>query len=399
MLISSALSTKSDLEEACREAATSARKALHGESVDLCIVFASDHFANVMQQVPVLISEELSPKHLIGCSGGGIIGDGFEVEGQAAISVTALSLPGVDIHAHHVLSEELPDGDTGQAEWIKLTGLAADQAEGFILLPDPSTFSTQQLLDGLDFAYPTTPKVGGLASGSQQPGGNALFLDRQCHHSGAIVLGLAGNIILNTMVAQGCKPCGKVGQITKAAKNVLVAIDGKPAIKFLQEQIQSLSGDELALAQRTPMFLGIAMNPFATDEPSPGDFLIRNLLSYDPQTGSLAVGEMLSLGRSVQFHLRDGTTSADDLRHVLQTSTNIHLPEPKQAKGALLFSCVGRGEHLYGEPHHDSKVFHEILGRMPLGGFFCSGEIGPVHGSTYLHGYTSSFAVFAEKGS
>ena len=131
------------------------------------------------------------------------------------------------------------------------------------------------------------------------------------------------------------------------------------------------------------------------DDPVQGDFLIRNVVGMDQSTGALAIGEMLKEGQLVQFHLRDAETSADDLTAVLSRYADEH--RENEIPGALLFSCLGRGEHLYGKPNHDTDLFRDKLGDVPLGGFFCNGEIGQVSGTTFLHGYTSSFGLFRPK--
>jgi len=393
MIFSSSLSTEPELEDACREVAEAVVGNLGGASVDLCFAFVSSNFAHRMEAVPALLQESLKPETLLGCSGGGIIGTGFEVEGgTAAVSLTAASLPGVEVTATHLFDEDIPDGDAPPSTWTDLLGVPSDQAAGFVIVPDPYSFAIDRLLAGMDFAYPNAPKVGGMASGANQPGGNALFHDQNCHRTGAIVAGFSGNIVMDTMVAQGCRPFGKVGRITKAEDNMLGMIDEKPSTVFLQEQLQSLTGDDLELARNMPLFLGVAMDPFASGEPQHGDFLIRNILGFDPKTGTLAVGALLPVGRSVQFHVRDGSTSDQDLRNVLGNRQG-----REDYQGALLFSCLGRGEHLYGEPHHDSRVFRDLVGSVPLSGFFCNGEIGPVQNTTYLHGYTSSFGVFRQR--
>jgi small ligand-binding sensory domain FIST len=262
------------------------------------------------------------------------------------------------------------------------------------VLPDPFSFTPGRLLTGLDYAFPTTPKIGGLVSGSANRGGHALFIDDAVEHTGCAVLGFAGAIAIRTAVAQGCRGIGRVGRITECKDHYLVAIDGEPAVTFLKRQIDSLTESERELAQRAPMFLGIAMDPFQLEQPEPGDFLIRNIVGIDRSNGVLAVGDRLSVGRRVQFHLRDQQTSSEDLRAVLTRSSS-----GRAARAALLFSCLGRGAGLYGEAGHDSRVFHEVEGDVPLCGFFCNGEIGPVAGTTYLHGYTSSFAILEEPDS
>lgn len=393
MRFGSAISMATELGEACRDAAARAAESLEGAPVDLCVVFASTRFDGV-ERVPSLLTDAVSPRVLVGCSGEGLVGGGREVEGRAAVSVTLASMPGVQLRALHVEDGDLPSEDAPPSAWVDMIGLPAASTAGFVVLPEPFSFAIDRLLAGLDFAYAGAPKVGGMASGSRHPGGHALFCGRGTHRSGGVVLALEGDVVVETRVAQGCRPFGKVGRITGADNHKLKAIDRVPAVQFLQDQLSSLEGDALDLASRTPLFLGIAMDPFAVEMPTAGDFLIRNVMDCDPEAGSLTIGDLLSVGRSVQFHLRDSETSSQDLREVLQRGQR----ESGAAapRGALVFSCLGRGRHLYGEEGHDSRLFAEVVGPVALGGFFCNGEIGPVQGNTYLHGYTSSFALFSE---
>jgi len=357
-------------------------------------VFVSTSFED-KERLPSLLIEQLGARDLVGCSGGGVIGGGVEVEGWPAASVTVASLPGVDLRCLHLQDGDLPSEDAPPSAWADMVGTSVASTAGFIVLPEPFTFAMHRLLAGLDFAFPSAPKVGGVASGSQHPGGHALYCGGQVHHGGCVVLALSGDVAVETRVAQGCKPFGRVGRITSAENHYLVAVNDMPALQFLQQQLRELRGRDLELATKTPLFLGVAMNPFAVDAPAAGDFLIRNVMDYDPKTGSLTIGEVLSVGRSVQFHLRDRDTSSQDLRAVLQRG-RAAAAGSSAPRGALVFSCLGRGVHLYGEEGHDSRVFGEVVGDVPLGGFFCNGEIGPIQGTTYLHGYTSSFALFAE---
>jgi small ligand-binding sensory domain FIST len=156
--------------------------------------------------------------------------------------------------------------------------------------------------------------------------------------------------------------------------------------------IQGLNANEQNLV-RESLFIGIAMDEFR-DAHQAGDFLIRNIVGIEPNSGALVISEVLHGEQTVQFHVRDAATSADDLRHLLKEYRD---KLKSEIHGALLFSCLGRGEHLYGMPNHDSNCFKEYLGAVPLGGFFCNGEIGPVGGTTFLHGYTSSFGIFRAK--
>jgi small ligand-binding sensory domain FIST len=201
---------------------------------------------------------------------------------------------------------------------------------------------------------------------------------------------LSGNLAIDTVVAQGCRPIGQPLHVTRCDRNVLHELDGKPPLRVLQELAARLSAADRELMTHS-LFLGLAMDELALEHRA-GEFLIRNLIGIDPERGALAVGEQLRSGQCVQFHLRDARTSAADLEEVLGRYGQRGMAA--QVEGALLFSCLGRGLHLYGRPDHDTEVFRREVGEIPLGGFFCNGEIGPVGGKTHIHGYTSSFGLF-----
>jgi small ligand-binding sensory domain FIST len=261
------------------------------------------------------------------------------------------------------------------------------------MLADPYSFPVQDLLMGMDFAFPRAAKIGGLASGASRQGGNALFLDGEVWRTGAIGLALDGNITVDTVVAQGCRPIGNPMRISKSDRNMLVELDGQPPMEVLRNMFETLPERDRGLLQNS-LFLGVVMDELI-DSPVQGDFLIRNVVGMDQATGGLAIGEMLKEGQLVQFHLRDAETSTDDLQAVLTRYADEH--RENDIPGALLFSCLGRGQYLYGKPNHDTDLFRDKLGDVPLGGFFCNGEIGPVSGTTFLHGYTSSFGLFRPK--
>ncbi|MFQ6031018.1 MAG: FIST N-terminal domain-containing protein, partial [Dehalococcoidia bacterium] len=362
-------------------------------SCDLAAAFVSAHHYNQYDSVPSLIREKLNSPLVLGCSGGGIIGNGLEVEQRPAVSITAASLPDVTLVDFHLESDKLPDLDAAPQAWEQLMQVTRDQDPQFVVLADPFSFPVQNLLLGLDFAFEQSSKIGGLASGGQQHGMNAMFQGDRVHHAGAVGVALHGNISVDTVVAQGCRPIGKPMRITKSNRNLLEEIDGDPPLAVLRALFQELSDRDKGLI-RNSLFLGVVMDEFL-DEPRQGDFLIRNVMGMDDKTGMLAIGEMLKEGQLVQFHLRDAETSAEDLTAVLERYAGEN--RENQVQGALLFSCLGRGQYLYGRPNHDTDVFRDKLGSVPLGGFFCNGEIGPVSGTTFLHGYTSSFGIFRPK--
>ena len=386
----SIVSDQEDLESAVDECATSLSSEMGELSVDLAIAFVSGHFAARYEEVPGLVRDRLGPTLLFGCSAGGVIGGGREIEQRPGFSLTVAHLPDVQAEPFHLDGDNVPDMDAGPNAWEEALGVSAEGAPPFLLLVDPFSFPAQNFVMGLDFAFGGSVKVGGLASGGQSAGGNALFLGEEVYRSGAIGVALRGNIEVDTVVAQGCRPIGELMSITKSEQNVLMELDGRPPLEAIRELFTSANERDRELMQHS-LFLAMLMDDF-NEEPMQGDFLIRNIMGLDGRTGHMAIGELLREGQLVQFHLRDALTSAEDLASLLTKYAGEK--DLASCEGAMLFSCLGRGQYLYGYPDHDTNMFIEKVGAIPLGGFFCNGEIGPVGGSTFLHGYTSSFGIF-----
>src|ERR687889_1227890 len=386
-----AISRKAVFEDALIECVAGVREALGSGPVTLAVAFVTPHFAEFYERLHKVLREALGPETFLGCSAGGVIGGGEEVEGVPAVTLTAARLPDVAVRTFHLDGGALPDLDGPPDSWERLVGAERSQEPQFVLLADPFTSHPETLLAGLDYAFPGSAKIGGLASGATSPGLNALFLDGEVHDSGTVGVALSGDVIVDTVVAQGCRPVGELMQVTSCAGNMVYELDGRPAFFAIEELFEGMNDRDRQLAVRS-LFLGVVMDAFL-EKPGAGDFLIRNLVGIDPKGGAIAVGEYLQEGMRVRFHLRDAETSAGDL-HAVLTGYESSLLKTDAVSGALLFSCLGRGEHLYKQPNFDTGVFKEHLGEIPVGGFFCNGEIGPVGGSTFLHGYTSSFGLF-----
>ena len=385
-----AVSRRTSFEDALLECVRDVRETLGPGPVTLALAFVTPHFAEFYGGLHETLARTLGPGTLIGCSAGGVIGGGEEVEQLPAVTLVAARLPDVAVHPFH-LDGELPDLDGPPDSWERLLGLKQTEEPQFVLLADPFGVRPEVLLAGLDYAFPGSAKIGGLVSGATSPGLNALFLDGEIHNSGIVGVALTGNVVVDTVVAQGCRPIGGLMQVTRSRENLIFELDGRPAFSAIEELFEGMDERDRALAVRS-LFVGVVMDEFL-EEPKAGDFLVRNLIGIDPKGGAVAVGERLQEGMRVRFHLRDAETSAEDLHAVLAGYEGA-LKQKNAVSGALLFSCLGRGEHLYKEPNFDTGVFREHLGEVPVGGFFCNGEIGPVGGTTFLHGYTSSFGLF-----
>lgn len=390
---SSAVDTDRSLDAAIERAAESVFLGLGRKDPDLLIAFVSAHHAARFEALPELIRREFEGTLLFGCCARGVIGGGREIEDHASVSLTGASLPGVNLKLAHFEAAQIPPVYAEPHVWEDILRLTPSQQPSFLVLADPFSFETELFLRGLDRVFPLSPKIGGLASGARQPGGAALFVGNKTYRSGCALLSLTGNIELDTIVAQGCRPIGDPMFVTAAHENLIRELDGHSPRDVLADLFERLPASDREMFTQS-LFLGLAMRSDASQY-VPGDFLIRNILGMDPQSGALWVNEHVPSNSVVQFHLRDAATSAHDLERMLSTYSASH--SLTNDCGALLFSCEGRGMGLYGQADHDSNAFRRLVSDIPLGGFFCAGEIGPVQNATYLHGYTSAFAVFRER--
>jgi small ligand-binding sensory domain FIST len=385
----SSLSRRSTTAEAFAEAGQALEARLGVDRPDLLLAFTSSEHAGEHERIAALAERRFPGALLAGCTAAGVIGVAHEAEQGPALSLTAAVLPGVALSAFHLDMASLPPAEGSAPAWRAMVGATPEARPNFLLLADPFTMDARELIAGLDVAYPGAPKFGGLASGGRDAGENRLLLGQDVHRSGALGIAFSGALAVETMIAQGCRPVGEPMIVTRCRGGLLFELDQQPPMKILRELYLSLGERDREL-MRHSLFLGIDMRADRIVY-DPGELLVRNILGGDEETGALAVGAELRPMMVTQFVLRDARTAEDDLRRMLGQR-----PSASPPAGALLFSCVGRGAGLFGRPDHDTALFEERLGPAPLGGFFCNGEIGPVGGTTFLHGYTSAFAMFRE---
>jgi small ligand-binding sensory domain FIST len=373
-----------DAVEAFSEAADEAARGLGG-GCDLALVFAGAPHLGRAKWILSAVHERLEPRSLVGCGAGGVLGGGREIEEGPGAVVWALSAPGASVSTHHFEAERGEDG-------VEIAGVPdpAELGEALILLADPYSFSTEALLGWLDEHRPGLPVLGGLASAAAA-GSASLLRDGEVLDGGAVACSLAG-ISLLPCVSQGAAPLGPEMTITAAEGNVIEELASTPALERLREAIGALEPAHQQLAAEGLM-LGVVI-----DENQPayerGDFLVRPIIGADPERGSIALGENVRVGQTVRMHVRDGSSADEDLREALRAQS-LALGAGGAA-GALLFTCNGRGSHMFDVPDHDASAIEDSLG-APAGGFFCAGEIGPVGGRNYLHGFTATMAIFARE--
>ena len=378
-----------DTVEAAAEAADRVRAGLDAPC-DLAVVFASGQHLGMAKWLLSEVHDRLEPRSLIGCGAGGTVAAGRELEDTPSVVVWAASLPGAVLQTMHVTAER-------DAEGFRLLGLPESLTEApeddgatdesLVALCDPFSFPAEELLAALERSRPHVPVLGGLASASFA-GSAMLMRDGEVHTDGAVAVRLRGAEVL-PCVSQGAGPVGPEMTITTAEANMIGQLAGKPAMERLGEVIASLPEEERDLAA-SGVLIGLVI-----DENRPeyerGDFLVRPIIGADRESGAIAIGESVRVGQTVRLHVRDAASADEDLREALRVQAQALGSDG--AAGALLFTCNGRGSQMFEVPDHDAAALEDSLG-VPTAGFFCAGEIGPVGGRNFLHGFTATMAVF-----
>lgn len=385
----SALSTSSSADQALQDV----RAALGDDPLSLLFVFASvDHRERWGDMVSAL-RKAYPGARLVGCSCAGAIGGGQEVESESMLSVFAVHWTDVEVELFYLpanaVTREDPLASEGIAEDL---GIDPDLRPSFVLLGDPFTTDPDVVLAAFDDHFVGLPKVGGLASGGTRAGESGLFLDDAVHTTGVVGVAMWGDVSVDVVVAQGCRAVGPALGVTECRAHVASTLDGRPALDVLEEVFSNEDPATQRLFQSSPM-VGVAMNPTGSVERQ-GDYLIRHLLGADSERKALAINHVLNDGDVLRFHVRDAEASSQELTELMARQASAHPTDPPA--GVLLLSCLGRGRGFYGVAGHDSMVVHRALGDTPIGGFFCNGEIGPVHGRTWLHGYTAVVVCFRQ---
>ncbi len=372
------------LDSICDELAVG----LGGSAPDITFIFVSHAHADHLDQLASLIYRKSQTRLMLGCTGGAIAAGHEEIESGPAISVWSAVLPEAEIELFHAQFSQTPDG-------IVCDGLPSELEEGradvraVFIFGEPFSTVPDSLIDHFADELPDVPLMGGMASGGAGPDTNRLFLNSTIISNGAVGAVVRGGPRIRSVVSQGCRPIGRPYLVTRATDNVVHELGGMPPMQRWRELVPTLSDQDQQLMQRG-LHLGIVMNEYQ-ETFARGDFLISNVIGSNEDDGSLAIGNPVRVGQTVQFHVRDAVTADEDLVRLLEhdRTTNVNPP-----RGALLFSCNGRGTRLFPEPNHDTRTIQEQIGPIPLAGFFAQGELGPVGGKNYVHGFTASVALF-----
>ena len=380
----SATSTATDTHVAVAEVAEQVAGELGAGPLDLVLAFFTAAHVRGAERAAAVLRERLKPRCLLGASGHGIVTTEHELEGAAAFTVLAGRLPGVELAPFVLLAESWSEAANDPAEFARLAP-GATGAELVLMFGDPFSLDIERVLAGFNRHAPGLRVVGGMASAGPRAGANHLFLNDWVSSEGGVAVALGGAVRVDVIVSQGCRPVGPPLEVTRAQGNLMIELDGQPALERAEQVLQEIPDEERDRLQHG-LYIGRPVRPGAS---GPGDYLIRNLLGADREHGVIAVGDLVGERERVRLHVRDAQTAREDLEMLLSPQAF-----DSRAEAALLFACNSRGRGLYGKPDGDIGILQDALGgAVPAAGMFCAGEVGPVGGKNFLHGHTASIAL------
>jgi small ligand-binding sensory domain FIST len=385
MRFSCSISDNETAEEAVAEIVDDARQATEGK-IDGVFVFITGHYRESAEEILERLWLELDPQALVGCSGEGVIAGEREIERAPGIALLAMHAPDVRLHPFHIGGRSAWREVLNDEDRLRERLGIGPQTRAIIAMGDPFTTPVDALMTCLDQHAPGLPLVGGMASSAQQPGQNVLFRNDEMFDEGMVGMSLSGAIEVETIVSQGCRPIGSPLIVTRSHDNVIEQLGGKPALRTLQDAVENMPATDRELLENG-LLIGRAISEYR-EKFGRGDFLVRNVVGVDQDTGAIAMADYIKTGQTVQFHVRDAASADEDLSLMLQARKMV------APVGGLLFSCNGRGTRLFDQPGHDIRAIGGAVPAAPVAGFFAAGELGPVGGRNFIHGHTASLVFF-----
>lgn len=386
------LSTTANTASAAGEAARKAVSGFGGEAADFAVVFATGEHAGNLPLLLAGVERATGTPYVAGCSGAGIIATGREVEEGPALGVLAVrsdSLRGTPFLFRDA-------GDHGLTAALRIgQRLAGSKNSGDVVLvwPDPFLVRPDRLLQGLDATLGAVPVAGGAASNANGTSGTFQFSGSEASSGAVSGIRLGGSFRHVVAVTQGCRPLGEPLRVTSAHENLLLEVDGIPAFEALRRRLPP------ELAERDPVdaLASVAIALLPDPEESvlrPGEYLVRNIVAVDPDTGVLAVAAEVEEGQSILYAVREPAAARTDAESMLRRVSAV---APADGfRFGLYFDCLARGRSLYGCEGVDAALIARHLPNVPVLGFFCNAEIAPLRGANHLLTYTGVLVLFSD---
>jgi small ligand-binding sensory domain FIST len=360
--------------------------------VSLGLVFMSPKFFPHAEATLEILRVHARIPLLAGCSSASLVAGSHEIEDATGIVLALYSLPGADLKGFHFTQSDVEAAD-GAAYWPAESGVDPKSTNGWLAFIDPFHLDAESWIRSWNTSFAPSPVFGGLASGIFSEQTTQVYLNGDVFEDGGVAISVGGDVKLSGVISQGCTPIGETWTLTRVEQNLIHQIANRPAYAVLAETVQQLSAADQQKA-RGNLFIGLVVNEYLEDFHR-GDFLVRNLIGGDPNSGVLAVAALPRTGQTIQFHRRDAVAANEDMDELLERAK-------ERIGGATIYGgclccCNGRGKNLFGAPNHDAELVQKELGPIGLAGFYGNGEIGPVGEKNYLHGFTASLALFVKK--
>lgn len=382
----STISGQRDLDSALQELLAPIDRRITPGAADLALVFISAAYAAKSELIANRVHDRLPNSVVIGCTAEGTIGVDQELERVPSIALVAAELPGVHVHPFYLRQEQLESAQT-VLDWERMVAVAPDSSPVFIAFADPFRFHVLAFVEAINEYFPGAPLVGGVASAASGPRENRLIANGAVHDEGLVGVALSGELVVRTVVSQGCRPIGKPYVITRGERHIVRELGGRAALEQVHNMLATLPPQDDQLARQS-LLIGRVIDEYK-GKFGRGDFLIHNIIGVDRGSGAIGIAGHARTGATVQFHVRDAASADEDIRSLLAPHADTGV------EGAMLFGCNGRGTHMWTTPGHDVGVLRELLGNVPVAGFFCGGEFGPIGGRNFVHGFTASIALFS----
>nr|NIM62498.1 hypothetical protein [Acidobacteriota bacterium]NIQ84864.1 hypothetical protein [Acidobacteriota bacterium] len=368
------------------EAAAQVRDRLGELRPDWCVVFATDEHTGFVDSMRESLTESLGTPYVVGCSAAGVLADGEEFEQGPALGILA-------VRSDRIRATPFCFRDTGDHGMTAATRLgqrmvgSRDSGDLLVVWPDPFNVRPNRLLAGLDTVLPGLPVVGGAAS-SKINGKTLQFCGVESACAGVSGLRMAGTFSHTIEVTHGCAPLARPSRATHVHENLILELDGRPAFDVLEELAPAELMDDLPAAMN---YLFVGLLPAGAED---DDYLIRNIVDADPDTGVVAISDHVDEGQQLVFALRGREAARRDLAGALRRIRTAGAG--RDYRFGLYFNCLARGRALYREPGVDAAEIRRALPDVPILGFFCNAEIAPLNGVNQLFTYTGVLALFGD---
>lgn len=384
-------SAAADPSRAVEEAVGQARERLGGATPDWCIAFLTSDYRGHTPVVLARLSYLAGTPYVAGCSAAGVLTDEHESEGGPALGVLLVRSDSLRATPFLFDGDDERGYDTGQRIGERFA--TSREADDLVMVwPDPYHVRPDRLLRGLGDALDGVPVAGAAAAGTDPEHGTFQFSGEDCRARAVSGIRLGGGFRYRVVVSQGCRPLGAPVRITACHENLIMEINGRPAMDVLRERAPDGVLDDRDTAF-DHLFVGLAPGR-DVDAARAGDYLVRSIVAADPDTGVLAIGDVVDEGQPIVFAIREGAAARDDLTRSIARMRSEH--GPIDARFALYFNCLARGRGLYGEDGVDSRILREAFPGVPILGFSCNAEMAPLLGENHLFTYTGVLVLIGD---